>query len=92
METEVKEKSYTKLGFNREEADELVETLNQLLCNYAVIYQKIRNFHWNVVGGDFLMYTKSSKKNTLPQQNISIPLLNVFGFSAINRLVRWPNT
>lgn len=53
MDTEVVEKSYDKLGFNEEEAGELVEALNLLLANYAVVYQKIRNFHWNVVGSDF---------------------------------------
>ncbi len=53
MDTIVKEKSYDKLGFNREEAGEICDNLNLLLCNYAVVYQKIRNFHWNVVGGDF---------------------------------------
>lgn len=53
MSTSIKEKSYSRLGFNREEASELAESLNLLLCNYSVIYQKIRNFHWNVEGGDF---------------------------------------
>jgi starvation-inducible DNA-binding protein len=51
--TKTKETSYLKLGFDKEEAYEVVETLNELLANYAVLYQKIRNFHWNVVGGDF---------------------------------------
>jgi starvation-inducible DNA-binding protein len=53
MDTQVVEKSYDKLGFNKDEAGELVEALNLLLANYAVEYQKIRNFHWNVVGSDF---------------------------------------
>ncbi len=49
----VKEDSYGKLGFEKEEAFELVESLNMLLANYAVLYQKLRNFHWNVTGPDF---------------------------------------
>lgn len=53
MDTQVVEKSYDKLGFNKDEAGELVEALNLLLANYSVEYQKIRNFHWNVVGSDF---------------------------------------
>lgn len=48
-----KEDSYGKLGFEKEEAFELVESLNMLLANYAVLYQKLRNFHWNVTGPDF---------------------------------------
>lgn len=35
------------------ETAELVIKLNQLLANYHVHYQKLRNFHWNVKGGDF---------------------------------------
>lgn len=53
MEASAKDKSFIKLGFDKEEAYEVVETLNALLANYAVLYQKIRNFHWNVTGGDF---------------------------------------
>ncbi|MCH2215465.1 MAG: DNA starvation/stationary phase protection protein [Flavobacteriales bacterium] len=53
MNTQVKDKPFSKLGFNGEEAHEVVESLNALLANYAVLYQKIRNFHWNVEGGEF---------------------------------------
>ncbi len=37
----------------KEDALELVGSLNVLLSDYSVVYQKLRNFHWNVVGGDF---------------------------------------
>ena len=46
-------KTFAKLGFRALEAAELVLKLNQLLANYHVHYQKLRNFHWNVKGGDF---------------------------------------
>lgn len=46
-------KSYRKLGFDSKEAKEIVESLNVLLANYHVHYQKLRNFHWNVEGADF---------------------------------------
>lgn len=42
-----------KLGFSEEETKEVVDALNKLLANYQVHYQKLRNFHWNVVGKDF---------------------------------------
>ncbi len=48
-----KRKAYVHLGFRPLEAAELVIKLNQLLANYHVHYQKLRNFHWNVKGGDF---------------------------------------
>jgi starvation-inducible DNA-binding protein len=54
METLTKDKKqYVKLGFSTEETAEIVEKLNLLLANYHVFYQKLRNFHWNVKGGDF---------------------------------------
>jgi starvation-inducible DNA-binding protein len=46
--------TYKKLGFEKEETEEIVEALNLLLANYHVHYQKLRNFHWNVEGPDFL--------------------------------------
>lgn len=44
---------FKKLGFNKEESEEIVNSLNQLLANYHIHYQKLRNFHWNVTGNDF---------------------------------------
>lgn len=48
-----KSKSFASLGFESEESEKLVALLNELLCNLQVHYQKLRNFHWNVEGGDF---------------------------------------
>jgi starvation-inducible DNA-binding protein len=45
--------TYRKLGFDAEETKEVVEGLNILLANLHVHYQKLRNYHWNVTGGDF---------------------------------------
>ena len=46
-------RKFVRLGFNAEEARKLVATLNLLLANHHVHYQKLRNFHWNIRGGDF---------------------------------------
>ncbi len=46
-------RTYAKLGYTKLETAELVDALNKLLANYSVHYQKLRNFHWNVRGGDF---------------------------------------
>lgn len=58
METLKKEKSkemrtFKKLGFSSVETNDVVKTLNLLLANYQVHYQKLRDFHWNVTGPDF---------------------------------------
>lgn len=44
---------FKKLGYDKEESELTVKSLNNLLANYHVHYQKLRNFHWNVTGGDF---------------------------------------
>ncbi|MFC4873628.1 Dps family protein [Negadavirga shengliensis] len=44
---------FKKLGYNKNESEKIVGSLNKLLANYHVHYQKLRNFHWNVTGGDF---------------------------------------
>lgn len=46
-------KTHDKLGFSEEETVEVIKSLNKLLANYHVHYQKLRNFHWNVEGKDF---------------------------------------
>ena len=43
----------TKLGWTTEEIQNISAALNQLLANYSVHYQKLRNYHWNVKGNDF---------------------------------------
>jgi starvation-inducible DNA-binding protein len=46
-------KNYRKLGFDTEETTEIVKSLNYLMANYHVHYQKLRNYHWNVEGHSF---------------------------------------
>lgn len=41
------------LGFTKLDKAEVITALNQLLADYEIHYQKLRNFHWNVVGPDF---------------------------------------
>jgi len=42
-----------KLGWTAQETEKISHALNELLANYSVHYQKLRNFHWNVKGSDF---------------------------------------
>ncbi len=41
------------IGLEIEESKVLVEKLNELLANYQIYYQNLRNFHWNVSGPNF---------------------------------------
>ncbi len=41
------------LRWSDAERKALATSLNTLLANYQVHYQKLRNYHWNVTGGDF---------------------------------------
>lgn len=42
------------LGLNTDKTKSTVEQLNVLLADYHLYYQKLRNFHWNVIGKKFL--------------------------------------
>lgn len=92
MATESKEKTYSKLGFNREEASDLAESLNYLLCNYSVVYQKIRNFHWNVVGPDFFdVHEKLEEEYLSAAENIDTVAerVRILGFKPISTLAEY---
>lgn len=41
------------LGLKSENIETTVNELNQLLSNYHIYYQNLRNFHWNVNGENF---------------------------------------
>ncbi len=41
------------LNMNKEEVEPVVNKLNILLAEYHMYYQKLRNFHWNIVGKSF---------------------------------------
>lgn len=41
------------IGLEIKESKTLVKMLNELLANYQVYYQNLRNFHWNVSGPNF---------------------------------------
>lgn len=41
------------LNLNKEKTAKTVSQLNILLADYHLYYQKLRNFHWNVIGSNF---------------------------------------
>ncbi|MDF1575849.1 MAG: DNA starvation/stationary phase protection protein [Bacteroidales bacterium] len=46
-------RTFAKLGYTHMDTAEIVSNLNRILAHYSVYYQKIRNFHWNLIGPDF---------------------------------------
>ena len=52
-EKNIKKRSFIKLGYTALETLEIVNTMNQVLADYSLHYQKLRNFHWNVKGAEF---------------------------------------
>lgn len=41
------------LNINTEETLPVAKELNQLLADYHIYYQKLKNFHWNITGKNF---------------------------------------
>ncbi|MEX2350413.1 MAG: DNA starvation/stationary phase protection protein [Flavobacteriaceae bacterium] len=41
------------LNLNKEKTNNTVNELNTLLADFHLYYQKLRNFHWNIVGKSF---------------------------------------
>jgi starvation-inducible DNA-binding protein len=41
------------LGLDSNKTKKTVEELNTLLADYHLYYQKLRNFHWNIIGKNF---------------------------------------
>jgi starvation-inducible DNA-binding protein len=53
IDTRMAKAKPVKLGWSSEEVENITHALNDLLVNYSVHYQKLRNYHWNVKGTDF---------------------------------------
>ena len=74
METvKAKNKTFKKLGFTYLETAEIVVTLNTLLANYQVFYNKLRNFHWNVEGPEFFeLHEEFENEYNVTKKNIDV--------------------
>lgn len=61
------------LRWTGDERKRITESLNVLLANYQVHYQKLRNYHWNVTGGDFFdIHENLELQYTQAQENIDL--------------------
>ena len=68
------------LRWTADERKRITDSLNTLLANYQVHYQKLRNYHWNVTGADFfdihehleLQYTEAQANIDLIAERIRV--------------------
>ena len=42
-----------QIGLQTGKAEELAQSLNDLLANYSLFYQNVRGYHWNIKGDKF---------------------------------------
>lgn len=49
----IKKKIMNYLNLDKTKTNATAKELNTLLADYHIYYQKLRNFHWNVVGKNF---------------------------------------
>lgn len=78
-----------KLGWTTEEISEITTALNEVLANYMVHYQKLRNYHWNVKGSDFFdLHEQFEKQYTEALGNIDdiAERIRIFGETPLSLL------
>ncbi len=84
--------AFKKLGYNKEETKSIVDALNALLANYHVHYQKLRNFHWNVKGGDFFdIHEQFEERYDRAKLNIDdiAERIRVFGYRPMSTMAEY---
>ena len=88
-------KVYKKLGYSKDDTENIVNALNLLLANYHVHYQKLRNYHWNVKGADFFdIHEKFELQYDEAKLNIDdvAERIRVFGYTPMSTLKEYLET
>ncbi|MEX1383820.1 Dps family protein [Lutibacter sp.] len=63
----------TSIGLNKQEAENLTVSLNDLLANFQVYYQSLRGLHWNIKGKSFFeLHVKFEEFYTDSQEKIDL--------------------
>jgi starvation-inducible DNA-binding protein len=78
-----------KLGWASGETEEITKALNNLLANYSVHYQRLRNYHWNVKGSDFFdLHEQFETQYTESIQNIDdiAERIRIFGKTPLSTM------
>jgi starvation-inducible DNA-binding protein len=89
LDTRLAKAKPIKLGWSADETERISSALNELLANYQVHYQKLRNYHWNVKGGDFFdLHQEFETLYTEANQNIDeiAERIRVFGHTPLSTL------
>lgn len=89
MSTKEAQTKIANPDLQNEDMLELVGSLNQLLAEYSVVYQKLRNFHWNVVGGEFYdVHEKLEEEYLAGAENIDqiAERVRVLGFKPLSTM------
>jgi starvation-inducible DNA-binding protein len=84
-----------KLGWSTEEIDNITKVLNELLANYTVHYQKLRNYHWNVKGSDFFdLHERFEQQYNEARENIDeiAERIRVFGQTPFSTMREYLDT
>ena len=84
-----------KLGWSTEETERIAQVLNDLLANYSVHYQKLRNYHWNVKGSDFFdLHERFEQQYNEARENIDeiAERIRVFGKTPLSTLKEYIET
>lgn len=82
LDTRMAKAKPVKLGWSTEETENICQVLNELLANYTVHYQKLRNYHWNVKGSDFFdLHERFEQQYNEARENIDeiAERIRVFG-------------
>jgi starvation-inducible DNA-binding protein len=88
-ETKTPKKTFVELGYTKSDVTALDKAMNDLLANYQVHYQKLRNFHWNVRGEDFFdLHEQFEMQYQFTQKAIDdiAERLRVFGIKPLSTL------
>src|SRR5689334_14433513 len=78
-----------KLGWTTEETNEISSALNEVLANYSVHYQKLRNYHWNVKGSDFFdLHEQFEQQYNEALENIDViaERIRIFGKTPLSTM------
>ncbi|HWO96703.1 MAG TPA: Dps family protein [Bacillus sp. (in: firmicutes)] len=85
----------TLTGLDPQYAKKLADAFNRYLANLHVVYIKLRNFHWNVVGVDFIDFheilEELYEEVALEIDRIAerIKMLGFFPLASMNEFVRY---
>ncbi|MDF1571112.1 MAG: DNA starvation/stationary phase protection protein [Bacteroidales bacterium] len=104
MDPNTKMKTHAKLGFSSMDTADIVTTMNHLIANYHVFYQKLRNYHWNVTGPDFfnlheqfeLLYTEAVENIDAIAERIrvfgAVPMSTLKEYLEVSEILETPGS